>query len=634
MKHFIIGTAGHVDHGKTSLIKALTGIDADRLVEEKKRGITIDLGFAYIDLPHFEKVGIVDVPGHEKFIKNMLAGAGGIDLVLLTVAADEGVMPQTKEHLDILSLLNIKKGVIAVTKADLAEDDYLELVEEMIRQEVEGTFLQDAPIIFTSAYTGAGLDDLRACLDEQLSMLNEKDLKMPFRLPIDRAFTMKGFGTVVTGTVVEGQIKSDEKYMLYPDEIPVKIRGIQVHSQPVDYAYAGQRAAINLAGVAKEEIKRGYVLAPEGSMIPTMMLDVRLDVLKDSPYAIKNNSKVHIYHGSSEVLAKVVLMEREELKPGESGYAQLRFTEVIAAKKGDVFVARFYSPLITVGGGVILDAVPIKKKRNQQTICEGMTVKEKGTDKEQLYQAILENSKEMLPFSKLVQKAALNKQTVKNNCKALVEEKKAVMLEDDIYIADQTEEKLRSYAQRFLKEFHKDNPLKEGMPLQEFRSKLLGAGREKEANALKAYWKERKILKEGENCVSLWSFKVQLQEDDAQIQKELLDLYYNAGYTLPTLEVLKEQYPGSRRLNPVLTAILKEGSLIKLDDRYIIHKAWLEDAKEKANALWKEKGDFTLSEYRDYAEISRRVSLALLDYFDKQGFTRKNGDARCIVKPL
>jgi len=630
MKHFIIGTAGHVDHGKTSLIKAMTGIDADRLMEEKKRGITIDLGFAYVDLPHFPKVGIVDVPGHEKFIKNMLAGVGGIDIVLLTVAADEGIMPQTKEHLDILSLLNIDKGVIVVTKTDMVDEEYLELIEEDIRMQVEGTFLENAPIYYTSSYTGEGITELKQGLDEMLLQLGEKDLKIPFRLPIDRAFTMKGFGTVVTGTVVEGQIKSEEKYMLYPDEIPVKIRGIQVHSQPVDMAYAGQRAAINLAGVAKDEIRRGFVLAPEGSMIPTMMLDVRLDVLKDSVYAIKNNSKVHVYHGSSEVLAKVVLMEREELAPGESGYAQLRFQEVIAAKKGDVFVCRFYSPLITIGGGVILDAVPVKKKRNQQTICEGMAVKEKGSDKEQLYQAVLENSKAFMPFTQLVQKAALNKQTVKNNCKALEAEKKIVALDGEIYIADQTEAKLRSYAQRFLKEYHTNNPLKEGMPMQEFRVRLLGEGREKEADSIKEYWKNHKVLKEGANSVSLWNFKVQLMEEDEKIQEELLTLFYDCKYALPVLEEIKEKYHGSKRYTQVMTAILKKGLLIKLDDKCMIHHTWFEEAKEKVIALGKESGEITLGQYRDYIDSSRKVALALLDYFDKTGVTRKNGDIRVL----
>lgn len=630
MKHFIIGTAGHVDHGKTSLIKAMTGIDADRLAEEKKRGITIDLGFAYVDLPHFPKVGIVDVPGHEKFIRNMLAGVGGMDIVLLTVAADEGVMPQTKEHLDILSLLNIDRGIIVVTKKDLVDQDYLELVEEDIRLQVAGTFLENAPIYYTSSYTKEGIDELINGLDEMLLQLGEKDVKKPFRLPIDRAFTMKGFGTIVTGTVVEGQIKSEEKYMLYPDEIPVKIRGIQVHSQAEDIAYAGQRAAINLAGVSKDEIKRGYVLAPEGSMIPTMMLDVRLDVLKDSPYSIKNNSKIHVYHGASETLAKVVLMEREELAPGESGYAQLRFQEVIAAKKGDVFVCRFYSPLITVCGGVILDAVPVKKKRNQQTICQGMIVKEKGSDKEQLYQAILENSKEFYSFSQLIKKASLNKQTVKNNCRILEEQRQIIRLDDDVYIADKTEEKLKDYACRFLQEYHEANPLKDGMPLQEFRMKLLGEGREREADSLKEYWKNQKVIKEGENVVSLWKFKVQMLEDDEQIQQELLDIYYNAEYTLPVLESVKEQYKNSRRFMLVLTSMLKKGKLIKLDDRYIIHPKWYENAKDKVIALGTEKKEISLGEYRDYLDCSRKVALALLDYYDKVGVTRKNGDVRTL----
>ncbi len=631
MKHFIIGTAGHVDHGKTSLIKAMTGIDADRLAEEKKRGITIDLGFAYVDLPHFEKVGIVDVPGHEKFIRNMLAGAGGIDIVMLVVAADEGVMPQTREHLDILRMLNMQQGIVVLTKTDLVDADFLDLVEEDIRDEVKGSFLEDAPILRVSSYTGEGIEALRNALDALLLSLKAKDDKTPFRLPVDRAFTMPGFGTVVTGTVIEGKIQTKDVCYLYPDEIPVKIRGIQVHSQPTEEAFAGQRAAVNLSNIHKEDIRRGHILAPAGSLTPTMMLDVRLDVLADSPFSVKNNSKVHLYHGSAEVLAKVVLMDRETLDPGESCYAQLRLEEAIAARKTDMFVIRFYSPLVTIGGGMILDAVPVKKRRNQEAVCRGMEVKEKGSDKEQLYQAILENSRAaFLTLPQLTLCGSLNKQSVKNDRNALLKEGKIIELAGEVFLTAELEERLRENAVKMLGDFHAQNSLEEGMPVQEFRMRLLGEGRKNDADALLRYWEEKKSVKQRDNLVSLYAFEVVRQEDDLKLMKEIAALYLQAGYALPVLESVSEDFADNRRFKPVLSAMLRDGELVKLDNRYLIHKEYYEKAREKLIEMGREQPEISLGEYRDRLDASRKVALALLECFDRRGVTRKKGDIRVL----
>ena len=334
MKHVIIGTAGHVDHGKTCLIKALTGIDTDRLKEEKKRGITIELGFAYLDLENGQRVGIVDVPGHEKFVRNMLAGAGGLDVCMLIVAADEGIMPQTVEHLDILSILGIKYGVVVITKADLVEPDFTELVAEDIKELTQGTFLENAPIIPVSAYTGQGMDELKKILTELCVSIPERAEEGQFRLPIDRVFTLKGFGTVVTGTLQEGKLKKDQNIVLYPENEPVKVRSLQVHSKDADVAYAGQRVAVNVPDRKKEEILRGDVFATADSLYPTMMVDVKLEVLKHTERVIKHGSRVHVYHGTRELLGKVALMNCDELKAGESGYAQLRL-ERLAFNKDD-----------------------------------------------------------------------------------------------------------------------------------------------------------------------------------------------------------------------------------------------------------------------------------------------------------
>ena len=341
MKHVIIGTAGHVDHGKTLLVKALTGIDTDRLVEEKKRGITIELGFAHLDFDDGTQAGIVDVPGHEKFIKNMLAGAGGIDLAMLVVAADEGFMPQTVEHLGILQLLGIREGVVVITKTDMVDGEWVEMVKEDVKEQVRGTFLEGKPIYPVSAYTGEGIRELREALKALVAQVQEKSLRTPFRLPIDRVFSVDGFGTVVTGTLIEGAVTVGDDAAIMPDGLECRVRNLQVHGSDVKTAYAGQRVAMNLAGVKKTDITRGDTIAKPGSMRVSLMLDVRLQNLKNSQRTIVNGSQVHLYHGSAVRLAKVVLLEQDALQPGESAYAQLRMTEEIATRQGDRFVIRF-----------------------------------------------------------------------------------------------------------------------------------------------------------------------------------------------------------------------------------------------------------------------------------------------------
>ena len=391
MKHVIIGTAGHVDHGKTCLIKALTGIDTDRLKEEKKRGITIELGFAYLDLANGQRVGIVDVPGHEKFVRNMLAGAGGLDIAMLVVAADEGIMPQTVEHLDILSILGIKQGVVVITKTDLVEPEFTELVAEDIKELTQGTFLENAPIIPVSVYEQQGLEVLKKTLETLCKELPERAESGQFRLPIDRVFSLKGFGTVVTGTLMEGKLKKEQNIVLYPENAPVKVRSLQVHSKDTEVAFAGQRVAVNVPDRKKEEILRGDVLATKDSLYPTMMVDVKLEMLKHTDRVVKHGSRVHIYHGTRELLGKIALMNRDELKAGESAYAQLRLEEETVLRKGDHFVIRFYSPVETIGGGVVLDACPKKHRKNDKKAYRAFKVKEQGSLEEQFELAYQEH---------------------------------------------------------------------------------------------------------------------------------------------------------------------------------------------------------------------------------------------------
>ena len=383
MQNVIVGTSGHVDHGKTCLIKALSGIDTDRLKEEQKRGITIELGFA--NLPNEEglHIGIIDVPGHEKFVKNMLAGIGGIDLVLLVIALDEGVMPQTVEHFEILKMLHIRQGIIVFTKSDLVEEDWAEMVEDDVTSLVEGSFLEHADRIRVSAYTGDNIDTLKQMiLDKVRNVGMRRSEPELFRLPIDRVFTMEGFGTVITGTLLEGSCKAGEDIMVYPEERVIKNRGIQSHGTKEEAAYAGQRTAINLANVKKEELERGQVLAAPGTLTNSIFLDAKVSLFKTTDRQLKNGDRVHVNYGSAQAIAKVVLLDRDAIGPGESAYVQLRFDDPIAVKRGDRFIIRFYSPVETFGGGVILDACPGKHKRNQEGLIRALEIRETGTDDE------------------------------------------------------------------------------------------------------------------------------------------------------------------------------------------------------------------------------------------------------------
>lgn len=373
-RHIIIGTAGHIDHGKTWLVKALTGTDTDRLAEEKKRGITIENGFAFLKLPNGEEAGIIDVPGHEKFIKNMLAGAGGIHIAMMVIAADEGVMPQTREHLDILSLLGIRRGVVVITKGDL---EWKPGLREEIQMFVAGTFLEKAAVVVTSAVDGRGIEDLRRilwqkCLEEtQGGDYAQRNASVnSFRLPIDRVFSLKGFGTIVTGTLLDGALDMDSSAMLYPKAQLVKVRGIQVHGQNVSRAFPGQRVAVNLAGIGKEEISRGEILAAADSMESTMMADVKLRLLKSGHRSLKSGARVHLYHGAAELICKVILLDREVMKPGEEAVVQLRMEQQTAMKTGDHFVIRFYSPVETIGGGVVENPNALKRKRRRKLGAE------------------------------------------------------------------------------------------------------------------------------------------------------------------------------------------------------------------------------------------------------------------------
>ncbi|MDD4170142.1 MAG: selenocysteine-specific translation elongation factor, partial [Desulfotomaculaceae bacterium] len=393
MKHLIIGTAGHVDHGKTALVKAMTGVDTDRLKEEKERGISIELGFTSLELPSGRKAGIVDVPGHERFIKHMLAGAGGFDLVLLVIAADEGVMPQTREHLDIIQLLQVKKGVVVLTKADLVDEEWLELVTEEVREFLQDTVLEKAPLVTVSAVTGQGIAALLELLDHVAEETESKTAAGTPRLPVDRVFSVTGFGTVVTGTLVAGQLRVGDMVKVQPAGLTARVRSLQVHGKKVEVAGAGQRVAANLAGLEVEQVSRGSVVAGTDSLVPSHRLDVHLLLLDSADRPLKNRERVRFHIGSGETLGRVVLLDREELAPGATAYAQVELEEMVAAVKGDRFVIRSYSPLWTIGGGTVIDAAPGRKhKRFRSEVLGALATRERGTPEEILEHYLRDNA--------------------------------------------------------------------------------------------------------------------------------------------------------------------------------------------------------------------------------------------------
>lgn len=635
LKHVIIGTAGHIDHGKTTLIRALTGKDTDRLKEEKERGISIELGFTYFDLPSRRRAGIIDVPGHERFIKNMLAGVGGIDVVLLVVAADEGVMPQTKEHLNILTLLKIKKGIIVLTKTDMVDEEWLEIIKEQIKEDVADTFMEEAAIIPVSSVTGEGLDKLVREIDRVTEIVEPKDTDKPFRLPVDRVFSISGFGTIVTGTLISGTIREGDKVMIYPKKLESRVRTIQVHDVGVSAAEAGQRVAMNLAGIKLEEITRGDVVAAIDSMEPTYMFDARLELLKDAERSISNRDRLRIYHGSAEVFGRVVLLDREELLPGESAFVQMRLEEEIACLKDDRFVIRFYSPMITIGGGTILDPNPPKRKRFKEDIIEELTIKEKGKLEDVIEQLLLKLS-EVYPDAASIAKAAGNISI--ENCNSILEkleEQKIIKTfktnEGIFYVHNEFLEDLEQKVKIVLNDFHKKNPLRKGMSKEELRSKVLQSTKQRICDEFFGYLVSNRVIKINEQSVSLWDFKVKLSDEQEKIRKLIMNIYHENKYNPPKYKdlviMLKLQ---DKSVAPVFNSLISDGELIKVDQDTVFSSEAIKDAKDMLVNFIKENKSIQLGEFRDLLGTSRKYAMAILDYFDQNKITKRVEDKRIL----
>ncbi len=630
MKHVIIGTAGHVDHGKTLLVKALTGIDTDRLAEEKKRGITIELGFAHLDFDDGSQAGIVDVPGHEKFIKNMLAGAGGIDLAMLVVAADEGFMPQTVEHLGILSLLGIRDGLTVITKCDMVDPEWVDMVREDVAAQTAGTFLEGKPVHAVSARTGEGLAALKENLRELVRQASEKNLRAPFRLPIDRVFSVDGFGTVVTGTLIEGAIQVGDPAEVLPTGFTARVRNLQVHGADVPAAFAGQRVAVNLAGTKKSDLTRGDTIAKPGSVRKSLMLDVKLQNLKNSQRTILTGSQVHLYHGSSVRLSKVVLLDRDALQPGESCYAQLRMTEELASKCGDRFVVRFYSPLETIGGGVVLDVCPPRRKRGDKRVLEELAIRESGSGDQRLLQAVANAGTALPPLEKLAAELSREPEELEGALGALCASGKALEPLPGRYLAGSVFDGIWSSCRELLDKYHKQNPLHAGMKAAELRQKLFKNTEQAVSDALLAALVREGKLKAAADRYALADFSVHLTKKQSGIRDRLLQTYRKAGLETPGLDEIYGLFSPAEQSDckQVVESLVSGGGLVMLTPQICVHREIYGDACRQLAEHFAGQDTLTLAEFRDKLGTSRKYALALLEYWDKTKVLKKDGDLR------
>ena len=633
MRHVVLGTAGHVDHGKTALIKALTGTDTDRLKEEKERGITIELGFASLKLPSGQTLGVVDVPGHEKFIKHMVSGAAGIDLVMMIIAADESIMPQTKEHLHICSLLGIRSGLVALTKIDMVENDWLELVKTEIQDFLKGTFLEGVPVIPVSALKQKGIDELTAALDTVVQNIPEKNDCGIFRLPVDRVFTMKGFGTVVTGTLISDSISVGEDVLILPEEISARIRGIQVHNQPTQEATAGQRTAINLQGIEKESLQRGDVLARPGTVVPTTRLDVFIEYLKNNAKSLKNRTLARLHTGASEIIARVILIEKDELAPGEKGFAQLILEKKDVVVAGDRFVLRSYSPITTIGGGLIIDPLPPKHKRLNKKVIEELATLLNGTLPKKI-EVILERAGFAgTNLRHLVFRLGTNAKNIKEELQSILSQKSALITdkEETNIISASFYEKLAQSAAEIISQYQKKNPLREGISKEELKASLGRDISPKLFFMLLQNLTANKTIEVDKETVRLFGHKVTLADDLNSIRQAILKIYNEAGLTPPSFkDVINNFQDKKTEAQNIIKLLLKDGSLIKINEELIFTREALDNLRKNYKALLVKEGKATPVSFKELTGLSRKYIIPLMEYFDTDKLTMRVGDHRIL----
>ncbi|MBW1899571.1 MAG: selenocysteine-specific translation elongation factor [Deltaproteobacteria bacterium] len=626
-RYVILGTAGHIDHGKSALVQALTGTDPDRLKEEKERGITIDLGFA--DLPYSDglDVGIVDMPGHERLIKNMLAGAGGIDIVLMVIAADEGIMPQSREHLDICNLLKVKRGLIAITKSDLVEEDWIPLVEEEVREFVKGTFLEDAEIIPLSAKTGNNIDLLKEKIGELAANVELKSESGIFRLPVDRIFTLKGFGTVVTGTAVSGSISVEANVEILPKGIKSRVRGLQSHGKEIKKARAGQRVAINLQGVSREEIQRGDVIAIPDKLRTAYSIDADIEILKNAPIKnLKNRSLVHFHTGTTELIGRIIIYENEELKPGGRAFCQIRFKEPVTVMTGDRYIIRRFSPLITIGGGEILDVSPKRRKREER--MKDLAVLEQGGLSDKLMVKIIQDGANGITMANISGWTKAEPPEVQREIASLVKAGELLQTEGKI-ISQKAFGTFSEKTLATLDKFHKENPLKPGIPKEALRAVHMGLD-QKVFEALLRLIKEVVIEKD---ILRLDSFSISLSADKKTLKEDILKILENAGFQPPSRdELAKSVSIKPHEATELLKLMAAEKTLVRINDALYISTNNHNNMMDRLSAFFSGNPEMTVAEFRDTLKTTRKFAIPFLEYLDSNKITLRVGEVRKFLK--
>ncbi|MCY3766100.1 MAG: selenocysteine-specific translation elongation factor [Gemmatimonadetes bacterium] len=631
MSHVIIGTAGHIDHGKTALIKALTGIDTDTLPQEKDRGVTIDIGFAYWK----DQVTIIDVPGHERFVKNMVTGVCSVDLALFVVAADDGAMPQTREHLGILNFLGVRRGVVALNKVDLVEPDWAELVEEDLRDLFSGTFLDGAPIVPVSAATGEGIETLRTLLEEEIGKVETRPDGGVFRLPVDRVFSVRGFGTVVTGTVLSGEVRVKDVVMLQPVDQAVRVRGVQVHGRDVETALVGHRAAINLADVEVDQVARGDLLAQQGYFSSTYMLDARLRLLKDAPASLKNRARVHLHLGPRDVLARVVLLEADELHPGESQLVQFRLEGRGVAARGDRFVIRRYSPVQTLGGGVVLDAQPVKHRRYREDTLERLRGSEVEDPTQVLGLRLRAAGFRAVPARDLAAALGLSLSETDDRLQDLLDDREAFGFRhagEAVYVHMDSWQSLLTRITEALSTYHKANPLKAGVSHNELRPLVEGKPNAGLFEHAIDHLLLEKVLASVGPLLRLAEHRIRFSGDQGRIREEILDLLRAARAAPPDLnEIGVHLAKDTAEVHAVAAAMQAMGEIVRFDENLVFLPRTLEEIEQGLVSFLQRNREMSVSAFRDLVGTTRKYAVPLLNYFDNKGVTMRKGDVRVLA---
>jgi selenocysteine-specific elongation factor len=639
MKRIIIGTAGHIDHGKTSLVKALTGVDTDRLKEEKERGITIDIGFADLTIGDLH-IGFVDVPGHEKFVKNMLAGAHGIDMVMLVVAADESVMPQTREHFDICRLLEVKSGLIVITKIDLVDEDFLQLVEAEVAEFVAGSFLENATVVRVSSRTGEGVEELKKESAKIAAKLADRDDKAIARLPIDRVFSVKGFGTVVTGTLISGVIRAGDELELLPsNNRRARARGLQVHSRATQEARAGERTAINLQGIDVSEIERGQALAAAGKLLPSSIFDVRLHLLKTSPKPLRNRSRVHLHIGTAEITARVVIFGQAELAAGSSCYAQMRLASPVLVLPGDHFIIRSISPVVTIGGGLILEALANKHRlREAPQVIDNLEKLASADEAERVARFVEMSGEHGMTRAEITARSGMPDEAIDRASDEMVKAQRAIIASQNplLLIARPSFEGLAKSLRFLLKDFHRASPLAAGMGREEARERLFAHLPQEVFRAVIAHLVTRREIVADKDILRLASHQIALTAEEKAAKEHLAALYEQAAMQPISLEeALARSMPqfgiDQQRAQRFAQMLISSGELVRVSD-LIFHRSVLETLRNSLQRFKLENGPrIDVAQFKELTGVSRKYAIPLLEYLDRQRITRRVGDAREIL---